>query len=184
MAEEKELEFVDEAGDGSELTAEQMAKKLREKLKLTQAERQEFLETSQRLRADYVNLKRETETSQIELVKFANQKLLLDLLGLADNFELAFANKTAWEQAPPEWRQGVEQIYQKLRELFKQYNLEEIVALNQPFDPEQHQAIATLDTNKPEQDNTVAEVIQKGYKLNGKIIRPAGVKIYQVKLAK
>ncbi|MEK7650485.1 MAG: nucleotide exchange factor GrpE [Patescibacteria group bacterium] len=184
MAEEKDLEFVEETEDGSELTGEQAVKKLREKLELSQSERQEFLETSQRLRADYVNLKRETESSQIELIKFANQKLLLDLLGLADNFELAFANKNAWEQAPPEWRQGVEQIYQKLRELFKQYQLEEIAALNQPFDPEQHQALATLDTDNPEQDNTVAEVIQKGYKLHSKIIRPAGVKIYQVKLAK
>lgn len=181
MAEEKELELVEENEDGGELTGEQTLKKLREKLKLCQRERQEFLETSQRLRADYVNLKRETEANKLELLKFANQNLLLDLLGLADNFELAFANKTIWEQAPPEWRQGVEQIYQKLRGLFERYHLVEITALNQPFNPEEHQALTTIDTDDPKRDNTVAEVVQKGYKLEAKVVRPAGVKIYQIK---
>ena len=175
MSQEPEIELIDEGE--IEATPEQLLKKLHDKLKLCQTERQEFLETSQRLRADYVNLKRESDSSGEKLAKFANEKLLLEIIGLADNFEQAVVYKDLWEKAPLEWRRGIEQIYHKLKSVLRRYGVEEVEALGQTFNPAEHQALAVLDTEKKEEDNMVMEIVQKGYRLHDRIIRPAGVKI-------
>lgn len=152
-------------------------KKLREKLKLCQAERQEYLETSQRLRADYVNYKRDVEKEKEELAKFAKSGLLTELMDLADSFELAFSNKPAWESVNENWRRGIEYIYSKLITIFEQNGMEEINPLGQPFDPVEHHSIAVIDAATAADDNKVLEVVQKGYKLHGRVIRPAKVKV-------
>ncbi|MBI2100253.1 MAG: nucleotide exchange factor GrpE [Candidatus Vogelbacteria bacterium] len=171
-------EFVPEENEGeSSLGPEAKVKRLQEKLKLCQTEKQEYLETSQRLRADYVNLKRREEEARSEIVKFAREPLLLDLLELADVFELAFANKETWETVAQNWRHGVEYIYSKLITIFEQNNLAEINPVGQDFDPSEHHSIGQVAADKKEDDNKVLEVVQKGYKLNSKIIRPAKVKI-------
>ena len=92
-------------------------KKLREKLKTSQSERQAFLEMSQRLKADYVNLKKDEAKSREDSVKYAQQDLLLELIDLADSFELAMSNKATWETVSPNWRQGVEYIYGQLQNI-------------------------------------------------------------------
>ncbi len=152
-------------------------KRLREKLKKSQAERQEFLETSQRLKADYVNFKKGEEERRAETVRFAKSGLLLELLDLADTFELAYANKEAWESVSENWRRGVEYIHQKLVAIFEQNGLAEINPLGQLFDPNLHHSIGELAAERPEDDNKVLQVVQKGYRLAGRVVRPAKVKV-------
>ena len=152
-------------------------KKLREKLKVCQAERAEFLALSQRLKADYINLKRDEARAREAAVKHANQNLLLELIDLADSFELAMANETAWQSVSENWRRGVEYIYAKLAGVMENHGLTVIDPLDQPFDPESAHAVGHLDTENPEQDNKVLAVIQKGYRLAEKVIRPARVKV-------
>lgn len=185
MAEEREqsAEIEPEAAPEPELeeefeaaSPEQAFKKLREKLKICQRERQEFLATSQRARADYINLKRETEAAQQEFAKFANEGLILEIIALADSFEQAFADKKSWERAPEDWRRGIEQIYQQLETLLRRHGVEKISPLGRAFDTKEHQAAAIIDTDKEEEDNIIKEVVRAGYRLHGRIIRPAAVK--------
>lgn len=176
--EEVDEEFVPVEEEGaSTLGPEAKLKRLEAKLKACQAEKEEYLMTSQRLKADYLNLKRREEEGRAEMVKFAKEPLLLELLELADTFELAFANKEAWEAVAQNWRHGVEYIYSKLLTIFEQNNLSEINPLGEIFDPATQHSIGNVDTDKETEDNKVLEVVQKGYKLSNKIIRPAKVKI-------
>ena len=178
--EEDEVVFEDSDEEGNALETANPAlalKKLREKLKVCQKERQEFLEMSQRLKADYVNLKRDEAKLRDENRKYAKHDLLLELLVVVDSFDLAMANKEAWEAVPANWRQGVEYIYGKLLTILKQHDLTEINPLGQPFNPELQHSVATIDTTEADEDNMVLNVVQKGYKLHDRVIRPAKVKV-------
>ncbi len=152
-------------------------KKLREKLKTCQAERQEYLDMSQRLRADYVNLRRQAEVDKAEAIRFASEDIIRELIELADTFELAFANKQAWQAVPENWRQGVEYIYAKLLALFERQGLTPLQALGQVFNPLEHESVMVIDTNKKEEDNLVLAVSQTGYRWHNKVLRPAQVKV-------
>lgn len=171
MSEEKDLEIEEE------LDPTESLKKLRDKLRVCRQERQEYLDASQRLRADYVNLKRESETARAELTKFANEGLLLETISVLDSFEQAFSHQDSWAGVPEVWRKGVEQIHSKLEVVLKKHGIEVIEPLNQAFDPTEAQAVGTIDTDKDEDDNMVLEVVQKGYRLHGKVIRPASVRV-------
>lgn len=174
---ELELEPSDEAeGVAEEHLADEL-KKLKAKLKLCQTERQEYLDASQRLRADYVNLKRASEQERDKLAKFASERLVLELLGIVDNFDHALADRAAWEALPAEWRQGMEQIASKLRAVLSNHGVVEDNPLGQSFDPALHQAVGTIDTDNQDDDNTILAVLQKGYRLHGRVIRPASVKV-------
>jgi molecular chaperone GrpE len=90
---------------------------------------------------------------------------------------MAMSNKVAWEAVSSNWRQGIEFLYTKLQNVLKTHEVEVIDPLGQPFDPSRHDSMATLDTDNPDQDNMVLEVVQKGYQLHDKVIRPARVKV-------
>jgi molecular chaperone GrpE len=172
------FEDANEEGEAlSEVNPQAALKKLREKLKVSQAERQEYLEMSQRLKADYVNLKRDEAKLREENRKYAKHDLLLELLDVADSFDMAMANKEAWEAVPANWRKGVEYIYSKLLTILKQHDLTEINPLGQEFNPAEHHSVATIDTTESDDDNMVLNVVQKGYKLHDRVIRPAKVKV-------
>ncbi len=175
--EEEVAEFVPEDGEGNVASAEGKLKQLRGELKQCQADKQEYLTLAQRLKADYLNLEKATETRRGEMMQFANQALLLDLLDLVDSFDLAFANKEAWQAVAGNWRQGVEYIYTKLIGILRDHGLEAINPLGETFDPQSHESIESVLTAKAEDDEKVVTVTKKGYRLQGKILRPAQVKV-------
>lgn len=156
-------------------------KKLRSELKTCQKEKQEYLTGWQRAKADYLNLKKDEETRRSEINKFAKADVLNDLIRLADSFEMAFANKEAWENVPENWRKGVEYIHSQLLIVFRDHGLEEINPLGEIFDPSRDESIGFIETEKEEDENKIIEVVKKGYKLNNKVIRPAQVKIGHLK---
>ncbi len=163
----------DEHGDSSQAKIHQ----LKEKLKQCEKEKQEYLDGWQRSRADYLNLQREEESRRGEIKKYAQIELLEELLPVADNFELAFANQAAWQALPANWREGIEHIYRGLQGIFRQYGLEEIApGAGEPFDPLHHHSIGTVMIADETGEGTIQEVAKKGYILNGKILRPAQVK--------
>ncbi len=173
----EEEEFIEAEGTeevvSEEAGAGEALKKLRDKLKLCQAEKQEYLDASQRLRADYANLKRTSEQAAEKLAKFANEKLLLDFISVMDGFDQALSLADTDET----WREGIQNLANKMQGIFQRHGLEAINPIGQTFDPNLAQAIANIDTNKAEEDNLVLEVIQKGYQLHHKVIRPAMVKV-------
>ncbi len=152
-------------------------KKLHSELKQCQLDKQEYLALSQRLKADYLNLEKSTEAWRAEVVQFANQALLLDLLDLVDSFELAFANQVMWGGVAENWRQGVEYIYTKLVKILEENGLTVINPLGELFDPVSHESIESVEAEKETDDDLVVAVAKKGYRLGGKVLRPAQVKV-------
>lgn len=185
---EMETEFIPET-DLDNVAPEKIdvadkIKRLRLELKQCQDDKQEYLTMSQRLKADYANLKRQEEERRESVVKLATSDLLSEFLQVADSFELAFSHKELWAAAPAGWRAGVEQIYGQLMAILRRYGLQEFGAPGDIFSPERHHALETIEVDDSRQDNTLAEIIQKGYILNDKIIRPAKVKVNHLKLNK
>ncbi len=175
-----DLEFEPTEEGGEELSQTDKLKSLRTELKDSQAKAAEYLAGWQRAKADYLNLQKTESESRGQALKLGSERVLLDLLSVADSFDLAMNNRQAWEEAPPNWRQGVEYIYNQLQNIFRDYNLEVInPSVGAEFNPELHHAIGTIPAEHTGQSGQVAIVAQKGYKLGDKIIRPAQVKTYE-----
>ncbi|MCX6712167.1 MAG: nucleotide exchange factor GrpE, partial [Candidatus Vogelbacteria bacterium] len=91
-------------------------------------------------------------------------------------------NKEAWEQAPENWRKGIEYIYNQLQTIFRDHGVEEISPkVGEKFNHAEQEPIGTIETKEESEDDEIAEVIKKGYKLHGKIVRPASVKVKNYK---
>lgn len=149
--------------------AEHKIKKTKDKLGLCEGERAEYLAGWQRAKADLINYKKEQEAKISEIFKFANEGLIYEILPALDSFELALSHKED---------EGTRQIYNQLKNILKSQGLEEIQVVGQPFDPQLHESVG--ETTCPEGfegKDIVAEEIQKGYKLNNKVIRASKVKI-------
>ncbi len=171
-------EFVPEDGEGN---TQDTVKSLRDKLKKAVAEKQEYLDGWQRMKADFVNARKREEEARKDVVRFANENLILEILPVLDSFTMAFSNKEAWEKVDKNWRVGVEYIYSQLVSTLTQNGFKEFSPLSERFDPNKHIAIELVSVQDKAQDHVVVEVIQKGYILNEKIIRPAKVKIGEYK---
>ena len=126
-----------------------------------------------RLMADFQNYKRRTEAEKSNVYAYANEHIVLRLLEVIDNFERALDHKDTAEKA---FAEGMEMIFRQLLDVLKNSNVEEIEALGREFDPNFHNAVLMEDTDEYE-SNTVSAVLQKGYTLNGKVIRPSMVKV-------
>ncbi|MCC2630757.1 MAG: GrpE protein molecular chaperone GrpE [Candidatus Paceibacter sp.] len=177
----EEDEFVPEDGEGNTGTTKDTVKDLREKLKKAIAEKQEYMDGWQRTKADFVNARKREEEARKEMVKFANEDLLMQITPVLDSFTMAMSNKTAWENVDKNWRMGVEYIYSQLKGILEQNGFSEFDPTGETFDPVKHHAIETVEVSEESQDHKVIEVVQKGYLLNGKIVRPASVKIGEYK---
>ncbi len=139
-----------------------------------QKERDEYLDGWKRAKADLINYKKD-ETKRFEnVVMFSNESLVRELINVLDSFDLALVALEAENDSKKE--KGLYLIRQQLEDLLKRVGLERIiVSVGQPFDPGLQEAIASIESDKPA--GTVIEEVEKGYLLNGKLIRPARVKV-------
>jgi molecular chaperone GrpE len=176
-------EFVAEDGEGNTGTSKDTVKDLREKLKKAIAEKQEYMDGWQRTKADFVNARKREEEARKEMAKFANEDLLMQITPVLDSFTMAMSNKATWENVDKNWRMGVEYIYSQLKGILEQNGFTEFDPLGETFDPVKHHAIETIEVTDETQDHKVINVVQKGYILNGKIVRPASVKIGEFKMS-
>ncbi|PJE57748.1 MAG: nucleotide exchange factor GrpE [Candidatus Portnoybacteria bacterium CG10_big_fil_rev_8_21_14_0_10_38_18] len=163
MTKPDKIEYIDEQDSDS---FDKKLKKTKDKLKICEKERAEYLAGWQRAKADYINLQREHEQKIADYFKFANEGLILELLPVLDSFEAAIKNGKD---------EGIKQLYNQLLSILKNNGLEEIKAVGEKFNPELHEVIETIKSDKGE--GIVIEEIQRGYKLHNKIIRPSRVKI-------
>lgn len=152
-------------------------KKVKDRLKKCEAEKQEYLDGWQRSQAEFANLRKQDEKERVEILKYAEQGILEELLAVVDSFDMAFSNKEAWESAPENWRMGIEHIYNQLSGILDNHGLTKINAEGQEFNPETHEAVENVPVDDKKQDHKVISVLQTGYTLNGKLIRPAKVKV-------
>lgn len=173
--------FEDEDGEGNTLNPIAKLKQLREKLKKCEAERMEYLAGWQRAKADLINARKRDEEDKKEFVKYANEDLIGEILTVLDSFDMAFANKEAWEKVDANWRVGVEYIYSQLLSSLERFNLKVINPAGQKFDPNHHVSIESIPVTDKSQDDMIVRVVQKGYELNGKIIRAPKVEVGEFK---
>ncbi len=168
------FEFEDEQGAAG-------AKKLRDKLKACQHEKEEYLAGWQRAKADLINANRRASEDIARASERAYEEIIRDLIPLLDSFAMAFANKEVWEKVDSSWRQGVEYISKEFSKTVREYGLVEIeVNIGDPFSAELHHSVKVVDTDDEAIDETIARVIQKGYMFNDEVLRPATVEVYKL----
>lgn len=125
-----------------------------------------------RLMADFQNYKRRVEKEKSDIYAYANEKVVTDLLTVLDNFERALDHECSDEG----FKEGMDMIFKQLFDALGKAGLAEIPALGEDFDPNFHNAVMTEDTDEYD-SGKVSGVLQKGYTLNGKVIRPTMVKV-------
>lgn len=179
--EHDDIVYEESSEEEDELNLKDKLKDLREKLKVCSKEKQEYLTGWQKERADFVNFKTEEDRRRDELGRYAREKTIRDFLPVLDSFDMAFVNKEAWEKVDKNWRIGVEYIYAQLLGILGEYGVKQIGELGAVFNPELHQSIESIETEEQDKDNTIEAVIQRGYMMNDKIVRPARVNVYVLK---
>jgi len=152
-------------------------KKLREKLKVAIEEKQKYLDGWQRDKAEFVNARKRDEEDKKNLLKFAEANLISEIIPALDAFDMAMANKEAWEKADKNWRVGVEYIYSQISNALQNHGLTKIDPKGEIFDPNHQHSVAVVHSDKKEDDGKIIEVVAYGYSLNGKIIREPQVKV-------
>lgn len=139
------------------------------------AEAEEYQQRFLRAQADFDNFRRRTLKEKEDLAKYASAKLVTELLPVLDNFERALATEQAASEAES-FIKGVDMIFRQLGQVLEQEGVKPMEAVGQPFNPEFHQAVMTVETDEFE-EGTVVEELQKGYLLKDKVLRPAMVKV-------
>lgn len=178
MAEDEEVVEFEFNEDGEE-DLKKTLKKLRADLKVAKKEKEEYLTGWQKERADFANYKKDEEARRKASAEFIREDILARFLSLSDSFHMAMANKEAWEKVDKNWRVGIEHIYSELKKIFEEYGMTEIGKEGEPFNPSLHQSVKSVCGPDQTKDHTVVEVVQKGYKLGERVLRPAQVNVYE-----
>jgi molecular chaperone GrpE len=132
-----------------------------------------FLDELRRAKADFENYQKRVRRERPTWEAQAMRPFLRDVVGVVDDFERAME---ATDAATVETlREGVGLIYRMVHQTLEAHHVEEIPALGQPFDPEFHEAVRQVPSERPEDDGVVLEVHQKGYAHRGAVLRPAKV---------
>ncbi|MEX1255056.1 MAG: nucleotide exchange factor GrpE [Dehalococcoidia bacterium] len=143
---------------------------LRARLEEEKQKAQDYLSSWQRAAADYQNFKRRVEQERSEVGRLANAAVIFNLLPLVDDLERALRNVDT-KLAGLTWIDGIWLIYRKFQNVLESAGVKEIQAEGQPFDPNVHEAISEA----PGEEGKVVSVVQKGYTLGDRVIRPAMV---------
>lgn len=126
-----------------------------------------------RLQAEFDNFRKRTAKEKLDLTATASENVIKDILPVLDDFERALQNME--KNGNEADLQGVTLIYNKLKDTLKKKGLEEIEAAGADFNTDEHEALTMIPAPAEDQKGKVLDVIQKGYKLNGKVIRFARV---------
>jgi molecular chaperone GrpE len=169
-----DIELSDEEATGAD-----KLKQLRQKIARLDEEKRQIMEEAARERADFMNARKRLEGERaLDKVRYTKRHIEA-LLPLADSFEMARANKEAWEKADENWRKGIEGIHTQLSKLIDSHGVTVINPIHEDFDPYKHEAIGTAPVGDKALDHKVVDVLQKGYEIDVdgtmEVIRPARV---------
>ncbi len=128
----------------------------------------------QRTQADFLNFKKQTADERIRLIKSAGADLVDQLLPVLDHFQLA-ARHLPKELENDNWAIGIKQIEKQFENILFENGLERIISIDREFDPEFHEAVEEVESEKP--SGTIVDEILSGYKFSAVVIRPAKVKV-------
>ena len=142
-------------------------------------ENKDLVEKIKYAQAELINYRKRKDEETQNLLKYANQDLILEIIQVVDNFERAIKlDDNNLTDEISKFLAGFKMMYASLTETLKKFGVEEINRVGQTFDPSQEQALLT-DCVEDKEDEVVLEVLLKGYKLKDRVIRPASVKINQ-----
>ena len=142
-------------------------------LQRLRAERDELFDRLVRLQAEFDNYRKRSAKESADFRDFAVSDAAKALLPVMDSFNLALKNANA---RPEDLRKGVELIYKQLQDVLQKLNVERIPAQGEPFDPRVHEAIEMVETDAAP-DHHVLEELQPGYRIKGRLLRPAMVRV-------
>ena len=140
-----------------------------------QAKAEEYLDGWQRARAEFANYKKRVQKEREDSRSFITAEILSKYLTVVDDFERALRDRPTGEAAQA-WAEGVDMIYRKLKTILEAEGVEEIHAVGELFDPNFHEAIS-FEESEDHNEGEVVDVIQPGYKLGERVIRPAVVRV-------
>ncbi len=163
-----DVEVADAVYEASEAAAE-----LSVDIDALQRERDDLLDTSRRLQADFENYRKRVLREQTAMVERATEGLIEQLLPVLDSFELAVMNLGA-SDVDEKVRKGIELTFAELTAVLERSGLERVDAHGAPFDPNEHEAVLQDDGDG---EPHVAEVLRSGWKMKGRVLRPAMVKV-------
>ena len=152
-----------------------------ELLQKAEAAAQEHRDAFLRAKAETENVRKRAQTDVANAHKYAVENFATELLAVKDSLEAAIATMGAEHATLDNLKSGVELTLKQLNAAFSKYNLAEENPAGQKFDPHKHQAISMIEAEADVEANTVVSVLQKGYKLNERVIRPALVTVSKPK---
>ena len=135
----------------------------------------EYFDRLLRLQAEFDNYKKRLEKEKLDFVRFASEGIIIEILKIVDDFERAVEAGKSKHDFDVLYK-GVEMIYKDIKEFLKRNGVEEIGAKGKPFNPHEHEAMMQEERDDHPEDHVVEE-FQKGYILNGRVIRPSKVKV-------
>lgn len=169
-----EIEQNSMPDEQTEALASDQEESLTVQLERAEARAEEYLDSLQRERASFQNYKKRVERERVDQSRVIAGNLLLKLLPVLDDFYRA--TEAVPEEKHDDWYQGTLMIQRKLERLLEEEGVTEIKALGEPFDPNFHEAVGMDETTDAE-SGTVTTVLQRGYKLGDRVLRPAMVRV-------
>ncbi len=177
-AEKEQKEEKSEASKGHAEKKKTKKTSAQKKLEALQEKYDELNDKYMRLYSEFDNYRKRTAKERIELQKSASREVILDILPVVDDLERAIQSFEE-HHLSEEAKKGIELIYNKLMNILRQKGLQVIEAKGQDFDTDFHEAITNIPAPEASLKGKIVDVIQKGYTLNGKVIRYAKVVVGQ-----
>lgn len=143
-------------------------------LQTARAEAAQYRDQALRAHAELENVRKRAQRDVESARKFALERFAGDLLGVCDSLEMGLAASAEPDAGLEHFKEGVELTQRMLVQVLERYGVEPVQPQGQPFNPEIHEAVSTQPTDEAP-PNTVTSVMQKGYLLNGRVLRPAMV---------
>ena len=167
-----------DSGQAGQVKGENESELLKKQLEEEKKKAVEYQNHWKRAMADFQNYKKRQSELFAELVNSAGQEMIMEILPIYDTFTLAVKHIPE-DLKDKEWTKGVVQLKNQLESLLKNKGLEEIKSVGEKFDPGLHEAVEMVDSPSGEEkpEGEILEEVQKGYKLNGMVIRTAKVKV-------
>jgi len=157
-----------------EVSVEEIEENLEEKLEKLEQEKAELHDKWLRQVAEFENFRRRSALEKANWIKNANERLILELCEVKDNFERALAASKTTDNRK-NFEKGIKLIYKQIENILNREGVEKIETDGKEFDPEFHEALAHIPSELEE--NKISATIQNGYKMNGKVIRAARVAV-------
>lgn len=173
-AADQAAEQAAEQGQETETMQEVTVESLQLELQESAAKAEAYRDEAVRAQAEMQNVRRRAEQDVAKAHKFGQEKLVVELLNLVDNLDRALVASRDENATLENLLEGVEMSQSMLMEGLKKFSVEQLDPHGEPFNPEMHEAMTAIP-NADMEPNTVMEVFQKGYTLNGRLIRPAMV---------